>query len=181
MNSVSLNGATHKCCRCHITESNFTAITFQNATHLYVHKYSWCQCKYLIIVVWIWYLCWCVCFCMWVRLCLCSHRASEESSLGIDHAEEMELLLENYFMQAEELGNKARELKDLIDDSESVIFINLDRYCTGGRHNAFNCTKATGSWLKLLIFYLTERTGLYADHTPQVNSSPINKVFFCFP
>ncbi|XDV39837.1 hypothetical protein PO909_009020 [Leuciscus waleckii] len=51
----------------------------------------------------------------------------EESSLGIDHAEEMELLLENYFMQAEELGNKARELKDLIDDSESVIFINLDR------------------------------------------------------
>ncbi|KTG32236.1 hypothetical protein cypCar_00009769 [Cyprinus carpio] len=53
---------------------------------------------------------------------------SEESSLGIDHAEEMELLLENYFMQAEELGNKARELKDLIDDSESVIFINLDSH-----------------------------------------------------
>uniref|UniRef100_A0A8C2KTL2 Magnesium transporter n=1 Tax=Cyprinus carpio TaxID=7962 RepID=A0A8C2KTL2_CYPCA len=52
----------------------------------------------------------------------------EESSLGIDHAEEMELLLENYFMQAEELGNKARELKDLIDDSESVIFINLDSH-----------------------------------------------------
>lgn len=56
---------------------------------------------------------------------------SEESSLGLDHAHEMELLLENYFMQAEELGNKARELKGLIDDSESVIFINLDRYCTG--------------------------------------------------
>lgn len=54
---------------------------------------------------------------------------SEESSLGLDHAHEMELLLENYFMQAEELGNKARELKGLIDDSESVIFINLDRYC----------------------------------------------------
>lgn len=53
---------------------------------------------------------------------------SEESSLGLDHAHEMELLLENYFMQAEELGNKARELKGLIDDSESVIFINLDRY-----------------------------------------------------
>lgn len=65
---------------------------------------------------------------MWVFVCTCSHGASEESSLGIDHAEEMELLLENYFMQAEELGNKARELKDLIDDSESVIFINLDRY-----------------------------------------------------
>ncbi|XP_076016828.1 magnesium transporter MRS2 homolog, mitochondrial [Genypterus blacodes] len=52
----------------------------------------------------------------------------EESSLGIDHAEEMELLLENYFMQAEELGNKARELKGLIDDSESIIFINLDSH-----------------------------------------------------
>lgn len=34
-------------------------------------------------------------------------------------------------IQAEELANKARELKGLIDDSESVIFINLDRYtCT---------------------------------------------------
>lgn len=131
MNSVSPNGVTHKCCRCHITESNFTAIKFQNATHFYIyiymHKYSWCQCKYLIIAVWICYLCWCVC------MRLCSHGASEESSLGIDHAEEMELLLENYFMQAEELGNKARELKDLIDDSESVIFINLDRYRTGSK------------------------------------------------
>ncbi|XP_060937165.1 magnesium transporter MRS2 homolog, mitochondrial [Limanda limanda] len=55
-------------------------------------------------------------------------RVFEESSLGLDHAEEMELLLENYFMQAEELGNKARELKGLIDDSESVIFINLDSH-----------------------------------------------------
>uniref|UniRef100_A0A8C7ZTA0 Magnesium transporter n=1 Tax=Oryzias sinensis TaxID=183150 RepID=A0A8C7ZTA0_9TELE len=55
-------------------------------------------------------------------------RVFEESSLGIDHAEEMELLLENFFMQAEELGNKARELKGLIDDSESVIFINLDSH-----------------------------------------------------
>ncbi|KAJ8333636.1 hypothetical protein SKAU_G00416440 [Synaphobranchus kaupii] len=52
----------------------------------------------------------------------------EESSLGIDHAEEMELLLENYYMQAEDLGNKTRELKCLIDDSESVIFINLDSH-----------------------------------------------------
>ncbi len=48
-------------------------------------------------------------------------------------------------MQAEELVNKARELKDLIDDSESVIFINLDRYCTNDRHDAFNCSKATRS------------------------------------
>ncbi|XP_062279285.1 magnesium transporter MRS2 homolog, mitochondrial [Scomber scombrus] len=55
-------------------------------------------------------------------------RVFEESSLGIDHAEEMELLLENCYMQAEELGNNARELKDLIDDSESVIFINLDSH-----------------------------------------------------
>lgn len=59
---------------------------------------------------------------------VCVSGGSEESSLGIDHAEEMELLLENYFMQAEELGNTTRELKGLIDDSESVIFINLDRY-----------------------------------------------------
>ncbi|XP_030605980.1 magnesium transporter MRS2 homolog, mitochondrial [Archocentrus centrarchus] len=55
-------------------------------------------------------------------------RVFEESSLGLDHAEEMELLLENYYMQAEELGNRARELKGLIDDSESVIFINLDSH-----------------------------------------------------
>uniref|UniRef100_A0A8C6U8V7 Magnesium transporter n=1 Tax=Neogobius melanostomus TaxID=47308 RepID=A0A8C6U8V7_9GOBI len=55
-------------------------------------------------------------------------RVFEESSLGIDHAEEMELLLENYYMQAQELGNTARELKGLIDDSESVIFINLDSH-----------------------------------------------------
>lgn len=55
-------------------------------------------------------------------------RVFEESSLGIDHAEEMELLLENYYKQAEELGNTARELKGLIDDSESVIFINLDSH-----------------------------------------------------
>lgn len=91
--------------------------------------------------MWVFYLL--VCLCLYVGMC--SHGASEESSLGIDHAEEMELLLENYFMQAEELGNKARELKDLIDDSESVIFINLDRY-TGGNHifyNAiFNCSRA---------------------------------------
>ncbi|XP_061144148.1 magnesium transporter MRS2 homolog, mitochondrial isoform X1 [Syngnathus typhle] len=55
-------------------------------------------------------------------------RVFEESSLGIDHAEEMEHLLDNYYMQAEELSNKARELKGLIDDSESVIFINLDSH-----------------------------------------------------
>ncbi|MEE6464801.1 hypothetical protein FKM82_006358 [Ascaphus truei] len=53
---------------------------------------------------------------------------SEESTSRIDHAEEMELLLENYYRQAEDLANAARELRVLIDDSESVIFINLDSH-----------------------------------------------------
>ncbi|KAM7174274.1 magnesium transporter MRS2 homolog, mitochondrial isoform 2-T2 [Macrochelys suwanniensis] len=52
----------------------------------------------------------------------------EESMSGIDHAEEMELLLENYYRQAEDLANEARELRVLIDDSESIIFINLDSH-----------------------------------------------------
>ncbi|XP_030905606.2 magnesium transporter MRS2 homolog, mitochondrial [Melopsittacus undulatus] len=52
----------------------------------------------------------------------------EESISGIDHAEEMELLLENYYRQAEDLANEARELRLLIDDSESIIFINLDSH-----------------------------------------------------
>nr|XP_034982305.1 magnesium transporter MRS2 homolog, mitochondrial isoform X2 [Zootoca vivipara] len=52
----------------------------------------------------------------------------EESLSGIDHAEEMELLLENYYRQAEDLLNDARELRVLIDDSESIIFINLDSH-----------------------------------------------------
>lgn len=47
-------------------------------------------------------------------------------------------------MQAEELGNKARELKDLIDDSESVIFINLDRYTK----HFLNGDKHDLDWLK---------------------------------
>ncbi|ELW68776.1 Magnesium transporter MRS2 like protein, mitochondrial [Tupaia chinensis] len=52
----------------------------------------------------------------------------EKSSAGIDHAEEMELLLENYHRLAEELSNAARELRALIDDSQSIIFINLDSH-----------------------------------------------------
>ncbi|XP_023555745.1 magnesium transporter MRS2 homolog, mitochondrial isoform X2 [Octodon degus] len=52
----------------------------------------------------------------------------EKSSAGIDHAEEMELLLENYYRLAEDLSNAARELRVLIDDSQSVIFINLDSH-----------------------------------------------------
>ncbi|XP_027729958.1 magnesium transporter MRS2 homolog, mitochondrial isoform X1 [Vombatus ursinus] len=52
----------------------------------------------------------------------------EKSSTGIDHAEEMELLLENYYRLADDLSNKARELRVLIDDSESIIFINLDSH-----------------------------------------------------
>ncbi|NWJ07007.1 MRS2 protein, partial [Crypturellus undulatus] len=55
-------------------------------------------------------------------------RVFEESASGIDHAEEMELLLENYYRQAEDLANEARELRVLIDDSESIIFINLDSH-----------------------------------------------------
>ncbi|KAG8571518.1 hypothetical protein GDO81_011677 [Engystomops pustulosus] len=52
----------------------------------------------------------------------------EDSTSRIDHTEEMELLLENYYRQAEDLANAARELRVLIDDSESVIFINLDSH-----------------------------------------------------
>nr|XP_038952020.1 magnesium transporter MRS2 homolog, mitochondrial isoform X2 [Rattus norvegicus] len=53
---------------------------------------------------------------------------SEQSSTGIDHAEEMELLLENYYRLADDLSNEARELRVLIDDSQSIIFINLDSH-----------------------------------------------------
>ncbi|XP_053458043.1 magnesium transporter MRS2 homolog, mitochondrial isoform X3 [Nycticebus coucang] len=52
----------------------------------------------------------------------------EKSSTGIDHAEEMELLLENYHRLADDLSNEARELRVLIDDSQSIIFINLDSH-----------------------------------------------------
>ncbi|KAM7055113.1 magnesium transporter MRS2 homolog, mitochondrial isoform 1-T1 [Molossus nigricans] len=52
----------------------------------------------------------------------------EQSSAGIDHAEEMELLLENYHRLAEDLSHAARELRALIDDSQSIIFINLDSH-----------------------------------------------------
>ncbi|XP_036907275.1 magnesium transporter MRS2 homolog, mitochondrial [Sturnira hondurensis] len=52
----------------------------------------------------------------------------EQSSAGIDHAEEMELLLENCYRLAEDLSNAARELRALIDDSQSVIFLNLDSH-----------------------------------------------------
>ena len=37
------------------------------------------------------------------------------------------MLLENYYRLAEDLSNAARELRALIDDSQSIIFINLDR------------------------------------------------------
>ncbi|XP_008048668.1 magnesium transporter MRS2 homolog, mitochondrial isoform X1 [Carlito syrichta] len=52
----------------------------------------------------------------------------EKSSTGIDHAEEMELLLENYYRLADDLSNATRELRVLIDDSQSIIFINLDSH-----------------------------------------------------
>ncbi|KAE8598078.1 hypothetical protein XENTR_v10016716 [Xenopus tropicalis] len=65
------------------------------------------------------------------ELCLSKHTdppVVEENTSRIDHAEEMELLLENYYRQAEDLANAARELRMLIDDSESIIFINLDSH-----------------------------------------------------
>ncbi|XP_066103655.1 magnesium transporter MRS2 homolog, mitochondrial [Saccopteryx bilineata] len=52
----------------------------------------------------------------------------EQSSAGIDHAEEMELLLDNCYRLAEDLSHAARELRALIEDSQSVIFINLDSH-----------------------------------------------------
>ncbi|XP_078085014.1 magnesium transporter MRS2 homolog, mitochondrial isoform X2 [Mustelus asterias] len=52
----------------------------------------------------------------------------EQNNTGINPAEEMELLLESYYRQAEDLSNSVRELKVLIDDSESIIFINLDSH-----------------------------------------------------
>lgn len=52
----------------------------------------------------------------------------EQSNAGIDHAEEMELLLENCHRLAEDLAHAARELRGLIDDSQSVIFLNLDSH-----------------------------------------------------
>ncbi|XP_072139658.1 magnesium transporter MRS2 homolog, mitochondrial isoform X3 [Mobula birostris] len=74
---------------------------------------------------------------------LCLSRWSEnhvfdQGSTGIDLTEEMELLLENYYRQAEDLANTTRELKVLIDDSESIIFINLDRACSC--RNQWVCT-----------------------------------------
>ncbi|XP_072267713.1 magnesium transporter MRS2 homolog, mitochondrial isoform X2 [Pyxicephalus adspersus] len=59
---------------------------------------------------------------------LASLQSPVENSSKIDHSEEMELLLENYYRQAEDLANVARELRVLIDDSESVIFLNLDSH-----------------------------------------------------
>ncbi|XP_063307745.1 magnesium transporter MRS2 homolog, mitochondrial isoform X1 [Pelobates fuscus] len=65
------------------------------------------------------------------ELCLTKRTDSqvlEEGTSRMDHAEEMELLLDNYYRQADDLANAARELRVLIDDSESVIFINLDSH-----------------------------------------------------
>lgn len=41
--------------------------------------------------------------------------------------------------QTEELGNKVGELKRLIDDSESVISINLDRWARTHKPSEFVC------------------------------------------
>lgn len=65
-----------------------------------------------------------------------------------------------YFTQAEELGNRARELKGLIDDSESVIFINLDRYvqtgCTLCIHAHYRLMFLRSNKLKTLIMRLNK-------------------------
>lgn len=58
---------------------------------------------------------------------------SEQSSAGTDHAEEMELLLENCHRLAEDLAHAARELRALIDASQSVVFLSLDRWAPGLR------------------------------------------------
>uniref|UniRef100_A0A8C4RB65 Magnesium transporter n=1 Tax=Eptatretus burgeri TaxID=7764 RepID=A0A8C4RB65_EPTBU len=47
---------------------------------------------------------------------------------AVTHAEEMELLLDSYLRQADEAANSIRGLKELIDDSESVVFLNLDSH-----------------------------------------------------
>ncbi|CAK6439134.1 unnamed protein product [Pipistrellus nathusii] len=52
----------------------------------------------------------------------------EQSSAGTDHAEEMELLLENCHRLAEDLAHAARELRALIDASQSVVFLSLDSH-----------------------------------------------------
>ncbi|XP_072365822.1 magnesium transporter MRS2 homolog, mitochondrial isoform X2 [Scyliorhinus torazame] len=65
------------------------------------------------------------------ELCLTKWREQhvfEQNNTRMDPAEEMELLLENYYRQAEDLANSVRELKVLIDDSENIIFINLDSH-----------------------------------------------------
>uniref|UniRef100_UPI00358F587F magnesium transporter MRS2 homolog, mitochondrial isoform X2 n=1 Tax=Myxine glutinosa TaxID=7769 RepID=UPI00358F587F len=47
---------------------------------------------------------------------------------AVTHADEMELLLDSYLRQADEAANSIRGLKELIDDSESVVFLNLDSH-----------------------------------------------------
>ncbi|XP_078660143.1 magnesium transporter MRS2 homolog, mitochondrial-like [Branchiostoma floridae x Branchiostoma belcheri] len=44
------------------------------------------------------------------------------------HVDEMELLLENCLGRAEDIVNRVAEVKDLIEDSEQIIFMNLDSH-----------------------------------------------------
>ncbi|CAH1246138.1 MRS2 [Branchiostoma lanceolatum] len=44
----------------------------------------------------------------------------------LSHVDEMELLLENCLGRAEDIVNRVAEVKDLIEDSEQIIFMNLD-------------------------------------------------------
>ncbi|XP_035671086.1 LOW QUALITY PROTEIN: magnesium transporter MRS2 homolog, mitochondrial-like [Branchiostoma floridae] len=46
----------------------------------------------------------------------------------LSHVDEMELLLENCLGRAEDIVNRVAEVKDLIEDSEQIIFMNLDSH-----------------------------------------------------
>eukprot|EP00058_Branchiostoma_floridae_P010500 XP_002595988.1 hypothetical protein BRAFLDRAFT_84062 [Branchiostoma floridae] len=54
-------------------------------------------------------------------------RATSKSD-HLSHVDEMELLLENCLGRAEDIVNRVAEVKDLIEDSEQIIFMNLDSH-----------------------------------------------------
>lgn len=85
-----------------------------------------------------------------------------------------------YFTQAEELGNRARELKGLIDDSESVIFINLDRYVQIGYtlciHAHYRLMFLRSNKLKTLIMRLNKPLFLKIEFD-LIQSPPKKKCF----
>lgn len=86
-----------------------------------------------------------------------------------------------YFTQAEELGNRARELKGLIDDSESVIFINLDRYVQIGYtlciHAHYRLMFLRSNKLKTLIMRLNKPLFLKIEFDLIQSPPPQKKCF----